>query len=496
MMEGFTRQKMEGKFYMKKRYRFYTGFMIALLLLICSCNRVDKNISEEMSREYIRTMPGVSVDKLTPDYWIAKNKDASDLIMNEEEIQMFNEKIMPENSQRRRFLAFTEPGHTSIDGKVLKEYLDESERIQNSHSKKGKEIGEKYWKKLMANVNSKAIRKMNPVLYAYAVNRGEIYQFPTDDIITDTDEFTFFNENQNTTCLCGEAVVILHKSLDKKWYFILTDNCAGWIKKENLAIVKNQETWEAERSPEHFLMVTEDEFRLEYDDKEKEISEKELTMGCKLTLIPWEEQKESQEGRQPYGNYLVKLPERAKDGRLVWTYAYIPYSRGVHVGYLDYTQENVLRLAFESLGDRYGWGGMYGARDCSQYIMEIYRCFGIMLPRNSTGLHAMLCDTLDVEGFSTEEKIQEIHKIPAGSILHMNGHVMIYLGQDDGQEYVISSVSSIIPKDIIPEDRILEEREEIIPVQSVLINNLSQKRKNGLSWMESIDCYKIIRYDK
>ena len=56
----------------------------------------------------------------------------------------------------------------------------------------------------------------------------------------------------------------------------------------------------------------------------------------------------------------------------------------MHKGYLPLTQNNVLDVAFSCIGDEYGWGGMNGNMDCSLYTRNIYKCFGLELPRNTT----------------------------------------------------------------------------------------------------------------
>ncbi len=81
------------------------------------------------------------------------------------------------------------------------------------------------------------------------------------------------------------------------------------------------------------------------------------------------------------------------------------------------------------LGDRYGWGGMLDSRDCSSYVREVYLCFGIALPRNTTW-QAQIPSRIDnISGLSEEERKQYLDKLPVGSILQIPGHEMIYLGK-------------------------------------------------------------------
>src|SRR5699024_1832041 len=61
----------------------------------------------------------------------------------------------------------------------------------------------------------------------------------------------------------------------------------------------------------------------------------------------------------------------------------IPKSKGLHLGYLPYTKENIILQAFKFKDESYGWGGLNNTRDCSAFIMDIYRSFGLRLPRNT-----------------------------------------------------------------------------------------------------------------
>ena len=47
------------------------------------------------------------------------------------------------------------------------------------------------------------------------------------------------------------------------------------------------------------------------------------------------------------------------------------------------TRANILHQSFKFLGERYGWGNAYNARDCSGFVSEVYRSFGVQLPRNT-----------------------------------------------------------------------------------------------------------------
>lgn len=431
------------------------------------------------SAMFMNLMPNVTEDMLSEDYWLEKYKDSDHIIMTSEEIKKFNDNILYEKAERQKFLSYSQNDVDTIDKDSLTAIIKESEPWNQSYFEDGSEVGDDYWKKLIDNMNIDEIKEENTLLYGFAVQRESLYQFPTEDIITLDVPYLFFNENQISTILYGEPVIILDESKDDQWYYIVTETFGGWIKKEAVAISDSKKTWNIDRNPEHFLIVTDDECRLEYDADDEKLSELEFTLGCKLTLAKTDEYSKSAEGRYAYGNYVIKVPTRSQNGMVDWKYAFLPVGRNVHMGYLDYTVENVLKCAYSCLGNRYGWGGQYHARDCSQYLMEIFRCFGMILPRNTYGLSQSNCRQIDTEGMSDQEKSNSLKDmIPGITILYIKGHVMIYLGQKDNKNYVINSASSYIP----------ENSEEVIYCQSVMINTLEGiKRKNGLSWIEAVE---------
>ncbi len=69
--------------------------------------------------------------------------------------------------------------------------------------------------------------------------------------------------------------------------------------------------------------------------------------------------------------------------------------------------------------------------------------------------------------------------MPPGTLLYFPGHIMIYLGQVQGEYYVISSVSSMK----MPQS---SESEDALKVRRVVINTLSMERKSSVTWLNAL----------
>ena len=79
----------------------------------------------------------------------------------------------------------------------------------------------------------------------------------------------------------------------------------------------------------------------------------------------------------------IVLPTRADDGRLEVKTGYVKRQETV-AGHLSYTPRHIVEQAFEMLNTPYGWGGMNGQQDCSQFVQEVFATMGIALPRDSS----------------------------------------------------------------------------------------------------------------
>ncbi|MGN1317411.1 MAG: hypothetical protein ACI4VF_00240, partial [Lachnospirales bacterium] len=82
----------------------------------------------------------------------------------------------------------------------------------------------------------------------------------------------------------------------------------------------------------------------------------------------------------------------------------------------------------------------------------------------------------DVSNKTLEEKKMIFDKLLSGSLLYMQGHIVIYLGSENGRYYVIDSAGSYINHDDT----------EITPVLGITVNTLDLKRRTGNTWLEEI----------
>ena len=109
---------------------------------------------------------------------------------------------------------------------------------------------------------------------------------------------------------------------------------------------------------------------------------------------------------------------------------------------MEYTQRNVLVQAFKHLNSPYGWGGSDGEQDCSGILGQIFNCFGIILPENSAQkIKCGQITTMDrYEDINVKkQKIME-NAVPGMSFIYLKGHIMLYIGYEQNEPYILHDV--------------------------------------------------------
>lgn len=330
----------------------------------------------------------------------------------------------------------------------------------------------------IANVGGEDAVYMSTVQYGIGVKRTDILALPTKLLASDVRGNQDFNDLQLSILRVNEPVIIKAVSADGAFYYGTTSTVSGWMASEDVAICEDKDEWLSAWSfpEEEAIVVTTGKVYLECSNNVPESSLLMLPMGTVLRRASAEEYRRAGTKRSLYQNYPVWIPIRNEDGSYGKTIALISQNRDVNEGYLPLTASNILRVAFSKLGDIYGWGSMLESADCSNYIRDIYQCFGLEIPRNTTWQSAMPVYKYDVSETNAEDKKAVLDTLPIGSILIFNGHEMMYLGHVDDDYYVVSSVSGV--KDF--------ESDSLLTLGGVMINTLDMQRMSGLTWLESI----------
>jgi len=268
--------------------------------------------------------------------------------------------------------------------------------------------------------------------------------FPTMDRVISSTASSDLDRFQEHGLFPGEAVAILHESADGEWYFVQSYNYAAWVLKSTVAGGSREEVF-AFLNPERYLVVTGSKVHTNYNPVIADISELQLDMGVRLPLLRASDVQHNLYGQNPFSSYVVQLPLREADGSLTIVAALIARNQDVREGYLPYTTANVIRQAFKFLGERYGWGHSYNGRDCTGFVSEVYKSFGLLMPRNSGDQGSSVIGNNDrfADDAGDVDKLAALDRARPGALVYIPGHVAMIIGEDRGEPFIIHDVAGL-----------------------------------------------------
>lgn len=399
--------------------------------------------------------PKVKGFMLKPEYWIKKIGGAEKLILNEDEIAEFNKKSFRKMKYKgfEGWLYDLETYPKTITGEELLNTMKSYSSGEVFPSKTCYDIHAEIIlktvkKEVLCQANFDGIPDKIRVEWGMLVKREDVRAFPTDTVFAEEPKGIDFDLFQLTVLPVGSPVAILHQSKNEKWYYIQSMIYKGWVKRDNIALAKNKKEVFDYTNSDKFLMVTESRIETEPNPFIKEISNILFQMGDKIPLIEFDEIPESipidnLHAQSPHGCYVVKIPIKDEEGYLEFRLALIARSNDICEGYLSYTRRNIIQQAFKLLGERYGWNGMFKRRDCSQFIMNVYKTMNIIIPSYTRMQEEGAAGkSINFSG-SIQKKESVLNKLQPGDVIHLKGHVVMYLGKVGENHYIIHSGSGI-----------------------------------------------------
>ena len=437
-------------------------------------------LESEINTDYVKIFSDVTPEMLKADYWISEEDNR--ILMNAEQIKEFNytNRAIIKTKYGTELPLFDEFGDT-LDGDILREFLQENaESAPEDPSRyylNGSRTTRSYWNNLIELSNMDAVEDEIKIRYGYTVKRMTLRLFPTEDRVFDGASDRFFDFNLYSECMPFMPVMVLHESTDGEYLYVVFDSYSAWVRKDAVALCKDKDDWLARQSPEQWLVVTAREIRLGDDPHLESARDLVLPMGTYMELVPSSEAPSEINQRTTYCDYIVKIPTRDSSGMIDDEYVLIPVSDDVSAGFLPYTPANIVRQAFKLLGDRYGWGGDLRANDCTGIVREIYRCFGILMPRVGQSSVKGVCTT-DMTDMNNDEKLAVISGLTPGSLLSFSGHIMIYIGTVDDIPYVISAVGTLVAPS--------PEATDKLHPRTVVLNSLYVRNTGFKTWLDIV----------
>jgi len=373
---------------------------------------------------------------LAAEHWIARLADPDRVILDRAAIDAQNARMRALDESIADIAALPDPLPAAfVRGKV--EALS-SPPTRTLYDELGQPVPQGELAALQHALALNAIPPTRPLAFGLVVHRADLRAFPTRLRVFNSPTDTDIDRFQESALFPGDAVAVLHESADRQWLFVASERYAAWIEARHVA-VGDRETvlGYGQRAP--YLVVTGATVRTTFTPDEPRVSALQLDMGVRLPLrTDWPPMR-TVNGQHPHSAHVVDLPVREADGRLALVPALVPKVADVGHDYLPLTPANLLRQSFKFLGERYGWGHSYDARDCSGFVSEVYRSFGVLVPRNTRD--QAVSPALDRIGFAKEDgldrRMSAVRGLQVGDLVYIPGHVMMAIGHQDGLAYMI-----------------------------------------------------------
>lgn len=385
---------------------------------------------------------GVDDAMLAPDFWIRRLDDADRIVLDDKAIAAENAALVEKDPTLHDLQALP----ATLTRKQVTGWINAmSERPSKPmYDADNAELGSAAIDALIANVDIGSVAEQTQARYALVVHRADLRTFPATMRAFSERNNANIDRFQESALFPGTPVVIVHASRDGKWRFVVSPRYAAWVESRFLAEGPAAQVFGyADAKP--YRVVTGATVMTVYSPTQPAISQLQLDMGVRVPLeADWSAEK-SVDGQHPYTAHVIELPLRADDGTLKIVPALLPKTADTQGDYLPLTRANILRQAFKFLGERYGWGHSYNARDCSGFVSDVYRSMGVQMPRNtrdqavSPGLNHRLFGDQD----DRAARLAAARALQVGDLVYIPGHVMMAIGVIDGEPYVIHDTTGL-----------------------------------------------------
>ena len=306
---------------------------------------------------------------------------------------------------------------------VLEEFNNQNKSDDNKHyAENFKEHDHIWWSKIRDNMdlntlNSSAFSEDNR-----AISIANTLARALPDIAPDFYHASLpgqgfpFDNLQESAIWAGTPLYVLSTSQDKAWSLVLTpDGYFSWVKSNDIAYVSSRfiDQWQ-QAAQRNLIAVTKTEAPIVNTQQQFQFT------GYIGAVFPMAQRNEQQTS--------IYIPVKNDKNQAVIRVGIIN-TNASSVMPLVASKRNMSKIISQLQNRPYGWGGAFFYNDCSQEMKSIFTAFGIWLPRNSAQ-QAQLSSAIDLSENTVDERIKILKEKghPLMTIICINGHVMLYVG--------------------------------------------------------------------
>ena len=340
-------------------------------------------------------------------------------------------KIATQSSYEKKYFRAWNLQKTSIDIEDAK-WAYKIFTPKNSYGENLQLHNQKFFDKILENSNFDNYSSVN--INAVTLDLVNLRAFPTiRPVLRDpkrAGEGFPFDYMQNSSIGPNKPIFVSHYSKDKEWAFVESSFAFGWVKVSEIVLVDKKYTdiWQNAKQ----IFITKEDSPIYANDGTFLFYTR---IGMMLPLV-----KENQD------SYTVLTLSKYKNSQAFYNTSNISKSLANN-GILNFDADNINNIINQLSMSNYGWGGIYGQRDCSSTLRDFYSVFGIWLPRNSYK-QSLEGRVISLDGLSNTQKITLIKDkaVAFETLLYKKGHIVLYSGLYNNQVIIFQNVWGVKTK--------------------------------------------------
>ena len=390
-------------------------------------------------------VPGLTASMLSPEAWIARLDAPDAIVLDAEAIATQNARMRREDASIHDPLAVPD----RIDRRTVTGWIEAtSKRPTAQRFTVDGEVSPAMLDDWIDALALDAVPARVAPRFGLVVRRADLRAFPTATRVFSRPDDTDIDRFQEDALFPGAPVAVVQSSRDGAWLFVVSERYRAWVEARHVAIGSRADVAGYAARAAQGVVVTGATARTVVTPEAPEVSDVQLEMGVRVPRVDWDAGR-ALHGQVPAFGRVVELPVRGDDGTLSFAPALLPAAADVADDVLPHTRAALIRQAFKFLGERYGWGHSYNARDCSGFVSEIYRSLGILLPRNTSAqaVSPALNRIALAPDMPHAQRLQRLREADVGDMVFIPGHVMMVIGHVDGEPWVIHDTAGMSVRD-------------------------------------------------
>jgi cell wall-associated NlpC family hydrolase len=413
-----------------------TSVLLALLLAVPPLHARDQAPTLTVPPSGVL---GVGEAQLTPAFWIGLQPKPDEPILDRGQIEAQNAALFAKDRSMHELRQLP----ATLSAAQVRGWIEDLAEPPSKplYDVKGRPVPAATLKGIVEARALDTVPASQKTRFGMVVRRAALRSFPTTLRVFSHPGDTDIDRFQETAEFPGTPVVIAHASRDGRWLFVVSPRYAAWTEAGNIAEGSKADVFGyVDKTP--YRIVTGAKVYTVFTREAPAVSQVELDMGTRVPVLTDLPPDQPVNGQTPYAAHVIELPVRKADGSLAFSPALIQKNADTAADYLPLTPRNLITQAFKFLGERYGWGHAYDGRDCSGFVSDVYRSMGVQMPRNtsSQGVSPAFAKQAFAKGSPHEERLRAATGLELGDLVYIPGHVMLSLGQWQGQPWVIHDV--------------------------------------------------------